>query len=324
MKLLTLSRREVSKTELIELDGVIAEMEPLLAQSLGSGCKLVLELGSSAALVRADRNRFKQVFLNLAMNARDAMKERGELRISTSRIEIGAANPHWPNCRAGRYLRIRVQDSGQGMDDATLPRIFEPFFTTKQPGSGTGLGLAVVHAIITQSEGYIMAASEVGKGTSFEILLPRAEKSQKATDPPKAAGMAAGAPRVLVVDDEEGVRRLMRGCLKREGYEMLEARDAEEAERIACACPGPIHLLVTDVAMPGMSGPQLAARLKPLRPEMKTLFVTGSGSDMLDRAGLSPEELLAKPFQVPELTSRVRRLVRRAPAFVPWGGGANA
>jgi PAS domain S-box-containing protein len=323
-QLLTLSRREVSKTELIELDGVIAEMEPLLAQSLGSGCKLVLELGSSAALVRADRNRFKQVFLNLAMNARDAMKERGELRISTSRIEIGAANPHWPNCRAGRYLRIRVQDSGQGMDDATLPRIFEPFFTTKQPGSGTGLGLAVVHAIITQSEGYIMAASEVGKGTSFEILLPRAEKSQKATDPPKAAGMAAGAPRVLVVDDEDGVRRLMHGCLKREGYEMLEARDAEEAERIARACPGPIHLLVTDVAMPGMSGPQLAARLKPLRPEMKTLFVTGSGSDMLDRAGLSPEELLAKPFQVPELTSRVRRLVRRAPAFVPWGGGANA
>ena len=323
-QLLTLSRREVSKTELIELDGVIAEMEPLLAQSLGSGCKLVLELGSSAALVRADRNRFKQVFLNLAMNARDAMKERGELRISTSRIEIGAANPHWPNCRAGRYLRIRVQDSGQGMDDATLPRIFEPFFTTTQPGSGTGLGLAVVHAIITQSEGYIMAASEVGKGTSFEILLPRAEKSQKATDPPKAAGMAAGAPRVLVVDDEDGVRRLMHGCLKREGYEMLEARDAEEAERIARACPGPIHLLVTDVAMPGMSGPQLAARLKPLRPEMKTLFVTGSGSDMLDRAGLSPEELLAKPFQVPELTSRVRRLVRRAPAFVPWGGGANA
>jgi PAS domain S-box-containing protein len=323
-QLLTLSRRDVSKTELIELDGAIGEMEPLLAQGLGSGCKLVLELRSSAALVRADRNRLTQVFLNLAMNARDAMKQRGELHIASSRIEIGADNPHWPNCRPGRYLRIRVTDSGQGMEHATLLRIFEPFFTTKQPGAGTGLGLAVVHAIITQSEGYIMAASEVGKGTSFEILLPRAEKPQVASEPPKAAGMGAGAPRVLVVDDEDGVRRLMHGCLKQEGYEMLEARDGEEAERIARACPAPIHLLVTDVAMPGMSGPQLAARLRPLRPEMKTLFVTGSDSDLLERASLSPEELLAKPFQVPELKSRVRRLVQRPPAHVRWGGGANA
>jgi CheY-like chemotaxis protein len=210
------------------------------------------------------------------------------------------------------------------MDHATLLRIFEPFFTTKQPGAGTGLGLAVAHAIITQSEGYIMAASEVGKGTSFEILLPRAEKSQKASEPPRAAAVGSGAPRVLVVDDEDGVRRLMHGCLQREGYEMLEARDAEEAERIARACPGPIHVLVTDVRMPGMSGPQLAARLKPLRPEMKTLFVTGSRSDELEHAGLTPEELLAKPFQVPELKSRVRSLVRRPPAHVRWGGGANA
>ena len=323
-QLLTLSRRDVSKTELLELDGVIGEMEPLLAQSLGAGRVVALELGSAAALVRADRNRLKQVFLNLAMNARDAMKGCGELRIATSRLEIGAGSSRWPNCRPGRYLRIRVTDSGQGMDHATLLRVFEPFFTTKQPGAGTGLGLAVVHAIITQNEGYIMAASEPGKGTSFEILLPRAEKSQTATDPPKASAAGAGAPRVLVVDDEDGVRRLMHGCLKREGYEMLEARDAEEAERIARTCPGPIHVLVADVAMPGMSGPQLAARLRHLRPEMRTLFVTASGSDELERAGLSPEDLLLKPFQVPELKSRVRGLVQRPPASVQWAGGADA
>jgi hypothetical protein len=201
------------------------------------------------------------------------------------------------------------------MDARTLARIFEPFFTTKRPGAGTGLGLAMVHAIVVHHEGYIGASSTIGEGTSFEILLPRAEQPQHAGEPREAAAVSGSAPTVLLVDDEDAVRRLMHGCLQREGYQLLQARDAEEAERIAKACPGPIHVLVTDVVMPGMSGLQLAERLKPLRPEMKTLFVSGCAHDDQGHTGLPPAEILAKPFPTLELVKRVRTLLRRPPAL---------
>jgi PAS domain S-box-containing protein len=316
-QLLTLSRRDASSAEVLDIDAVISEIEPLIARSLGVGRTLTLELAASAGLVRGDRNRLKQVFLNLALNARDAMPRGGEVRLSSSLVAIDAQNPPWRDCRPGRYVQIRVTDSGQGMDAATLARIFEPFFTTKKSSAGTGLGLAVVHAIITQSAGYIRASSEMGKGTSFEILLPLAEQPRKLGKSSPGAVVDASAPTVLLVDDEEAVRRLMRGCLKREGYQLLEARDAEEAERIARACLGPIHVLVTDIRMPGMSGIELAERLKPLRPAMKTLFVSGCGQDELGMAGVGPAELLAKPFEVPELAWRVRTLLQRPPNPAP-------
>jgi DNA-binding response OmpR family regulator len=173
----------------------------------------------------------------------------------------------------------------------------------------------VAHSIIVQSEGYISVSSEIGKGTSFEILLPRAEKLRKAGGPRQVAVADTSPQTVLLVDDEEGVRRLMHGCLKREGYQLLQAHDAEEAEEIAKSCPGPIHLLVTDVVMPGMSGLQLAERLKPLRPEMKTLFVSGCANDELAGAGLPPAQLLSKPFPALELAKRVRNLLHRPPAL---------
>ena len=314
-QLLTLSRRDALSEEVVDINAVIGEIQPLIARSLGTGRTVDLKLDPSAALVRGDRNRLKQVFLNLALNARDAMPRGGELRIATSLIHIGAQNPKWRDHRPGRYVQIRVTDSGQGMAAPTLARIFEPFFTTKGAGAGTGLGLAVVHAIIAQNEGYISASSEIGKGTSFQILLPRAEKPRKVGEPPKAAAVEEPAPTVLVVDDEDGVRRLMHGCLKREGYQLLQARNAEEAERVAKACTGPIHVLVTDVMMPGMTGLQLAERLKPLRPEMKTLFVSGGGPDELGNAGVPAAEVLAKPFRALELAKRVRGLLRRPPAL---------
>ena len=314
-QLLTLSRRDPSSAEVLDINAVIGEIQPLVARSLGTGRTLRLELGSSAGLVRGDRNRLKQVFLNLALNARDAMPRGGEMRITTSPVDIGAEHVRWRDCRPGRYVRIRVTDSGQGMDAPTLARIFEPFFTTKRSGTGTGLGLAVVHAIIVQSEGYISASSEIGKGTSFEILLPRAEQPQKVGESRQMAETNEPAPTVLLVDDEDGVRRLMHSCLQREGYRLLQARDAEEAERIAKACPGPIHVLVTDVVMPGMSGLQLAARLRPLRPEMKTLFVSGCAHDELGGAALPLAEVLSKPFWPLELARRVRTLLQRPPAL---------
>ncbi len=314
-QLLTLSRRDVLSTEVLDIDAVVGEIQPLIARTLGMGRRLELELGSSAGLVRGDRNRLKQVFLNLALNARDAMPRGGEMRISTSLLDIGAERPRWRDCRPGRYVRIQVTDSGQGMDAPTLARIFEPFFTTKRSGAGTGLGLAVVHAIVVQNEGYISASSEIGRGTSFEILLPRADVPQKVDEPGEADAIGGPAPTVLLVDDEDGVRRLMHGCLKREGYQLLQARDAEEAERIAEACPGPIHVLVTDVAMPGMSGLQLAERLKPLRPEMKTLFVSGCAYAGVEGAELERREVLSKPFRPVELAKRVRGLLRRPAAL---------
>ena len=314
-QLLTLSRRDVSIPEVLDIDAVIGEIQPLIARSLGTGRKLDLELGASPELVRGDRNRLKQVFLNLALNARDAMPRGGEMRISTSLVDIDAESLQWRGRRPGRYVQIRVADSGQGMDAPTLARIFEPFFTTKRSGTGTGLGLAIVHAIIVQNEGYIGASSEIGKGTSFEILLPRAEQPHQSDEPRETATVDESAPTVLLVDDEDGVRRLMHNCLKREGYRLLQARDAEEAVRIAKACPGPIHVLVTDVVMPGMSGLELAERLKPLRPEMQTLFVSGCAHDLGDTAP-PPAEMLSKPFGPLELARRVRDLLHRPAALV--------
>ncbi len=314
-QLLTLSRRDVLKAELLDINAVIGEIQPLIARSLGPGCNLKLELGASAGLVRSDRNRLKQVFLNLALNARDAMPRGGEMRISSSPVDIGTESPKRRDYRPGRYVRIRVADSGQGMDAPTLARIFEPFFTTKRSSTGTGLGLAIVHAIVMQNEGYIAASSEIGKGTSFEILLPRVEKPQPASRPPEAVVANEPAPTVLLVDDEDGVRRLMHGCLMREGYQLLQARNAEEAERIAKNCSGPIHVLVTDVVMPGMSGLQLAERLKPLHPAMKTLFVSGCAHDDLGSAASTPAEVLSKPFRPLELAKRVRTLLQRPPAI---------
>jgi hypothetical protein len=312
-QLLTLSRRDATSTEILDINGVIGEMEPLIARSLGAGRRLRLDLEVTAGAVRADRNRLKQVFLNLALNARDAMPRGGELRIESGLETIEAGSPEARDCRPGHYVQIRVTDSGQGMDAATLDRIFEPFFTTKQPGAGTGLGLAVVHAIVTQSDGYVKATSALGRGTSFEILLPRAARPRTTGGPARSASVDDSPATVLLVDDEEAVRRVMRVCLKREGYQLLEARDAEEAERLAAASTGPIDLLVTDVAMPGMSGLRLAERLTPLRPEMRTLFVTGGGSEELGRAGVTPAELLTKPFPARELAKRVRALLHRPP-----------
>jgi CheY-like chemotaxis protein len=216
-------------------------------------------------------------------------------------------------CRPGPYVRLRVADSGGGMDPATLSRIFEPFFTTKKAGAGTGLGLSIVHSIIAQSGGYISATSEIGRGTSFEILLPCigtfrglsefSEDMRRSADDP--------VPTVLLVEDEDGVRRLMHGYLEREGYQLLEARDPAEAELIAEVYREPIHILVTDVMMPGMTGPQLAERLAPLRPEMKVLFVSGYRHDALEQCGLRTQDLnvLSKPFPASELLRRVRMLL---------------
>jgi CheY-like chemotaxis protein len=251
--------------------------------------------------------------LNLALNARDAMPGEGTLRIATSIAEIDSESRDARLYRPGQYVRLRVSDTGSGMDEATLARIFEPFFTTKKAGSGTGLGLSMVHSIIVQSGGYIGAESEIGRGTTLEILLPCVSSFRRISEISGVEDLSGDdpAPTVLLVEDDDSVRRMMHSFLEREGYQLLEAENAEEAEDLAELYEGSIHVLVSDVLMPGMSGPELAARLMPLRPEMKTLFVSGYPHDTLERLGLSKGDLnlLPKPFRAAELLQRIQILL---------------
>jgi two-component system, cell cycle sensor histidine kinase and response regulator CckA len=215
--------------------------------------------------------------------------------------------------RPGRYVRLCVADTGEGMDEATLSRIFEPFFTTKKAGSGSGLGLAMVHSIIVQSGGYISAGSQVGRGTTFEILLPCTDTLRRLDDPSKSLCSAEKEPSstVLLVDDEDGVRRLMHNFLEGEGYRLLEARDAHEAQDIAERYADPIHILVSDIVMPGMTGTELARKLVPQRPEMKVLFVSGYPHDAVVHQPLANRRMpvLQKPFGRAEFLRQVETLL---------------
>ena len=312
-QLLTLSRHQAMRLEPLNINESIMEMQPAISSALGKMRMLTTNLGANLGRVRGDRNQLKQLLLNLSLNARDAMPMGGELRIETSNFDIQAGSPKAEMFPPGPYVRLLVSDSGEGMDPDTLARIFEPFFTTKKPGFGTGLGLSMVHSIVVQSGGHVTARSEVGLGTAFEILLPRLAAFQKLRDAEGHQSVAAGdgTPTVLLVDDQEGVRRTLHNVFRKEGYHLLEARDGEEAEVIAQKYDEPIHLLVTDVVMPGMTGPQLADRLVAVRPDIKVLFVSGYPHDSLEGDGaLDPRRnFLPKPFSAAELLGKVRTLL---------------
>jgi hypothetical protein len=312
-QLLVLSRRSETCFEVLNVNEIVCEMQPMISHSLGKNRTLETALGSPAGSVRCDRNQIKQVLLNLALNARDAMPTGGTLRIETSIAEIDPNSRDAHLYHPGQYVRLRVSDTGSGMDRDTLARIFEPFFTTKKAGFGSGLGLSMVHSIVVQSGGYIGAESEIGRGATFEILLPCVSAFRRISE---IAGVRSAtgedpAPTVLLVEDDDSVRRMMHSFLEREGYQLLEAENAEEAEDLAELYEGSIHVLVSDVLMPGITGPELAAKLTPLRPEMKTLFVSGYPHDTLERLRLSKGDLnlLSKPFPAAELLKRIQMLL---------------
>jgi two-component system cell cycle sensor histidine kinase/response regulator CckA len=316
-QLLTLSRHQAMHPEPLNINASIVEMQPAISSALGRMRILTTTLGPNLGLVRADRNQLKQILLNLSLNARDAMPLGGELRIETSNIDIQAASPKALLFPPGPYVRLLVSDCGEGMDQETLTRIFEPFFTTKKPGFGTGLGLSMAHSIVLQSGGHITARSELGLGTAFEILLPRLASFQTLRDIEAHQSLAAAAgadatPTVLLVEDEDSVRRIMHRHFEKEGYQLLEAGDGQEAEVIAEQYNEPIHVLVTDVVMPGITGPQLADRLAAIRPDIKVLFVSGYPHDALETdCVLDPHwNFLPKPFSAPELLGRVRALLQ--------------
>jgi len=256
--------------------------------------------------------------MNLAVNSRDAMPKGGKLTIETANVDLDERGADLrPGLRPGRYVLLAVSDTGCGMDEATKARIFEPFFTTKEMGKGTGLGLAVVYGIVKQSGGFIYAYSEPGRGTSFKIYLPRVEatvhREKSEASPSRSPG---GTETVLVVEDEEPVRELTRLTLQMNGYKVLEAGHGTEALRVAEQHPGPIHLLVTDVVMPQMGGPEVAERLTAVRPGLRVLFLSGYTDDAVIRHGLlgSGVAFLQKPFSVDALTRKVREVLDEASA----------
>jgi signal transduction histidine kinase len=313
-QLLAFSRRQVLAPQVLVLNSVVQDVDKMLRRLIGEDIQLSCRLAADLGTVKADPGQIEQVLLNLAVNARDAMPRGGRLTIETANIMLDEnyARTH-PEIQPGPFVMLAVTDTGCGMDAATLRRIFEPFFTTKGPGKGTGLGLATVYGIVKQSGGSIYVYSEVDRGTSFKVYLPRLEADPIADLPPIAAPVqqAGGQETLLIVEDDDAVRALTRTVLRDNSYNVIEAIDADTALNWVEEHNQPIHLLVTDVVMPGMSGRELAERLKEQRPEMKVLFMSGYTDDAVVRHGLLDAEIafLQKPFTPNALARKVREVL---------------
>ena len=312
-QLLAFSRQQVLEPRVMDLKATIASTEKLLVRLIGEDIRLTTSLAPDLGAVRADPGQLGQIIVNLAVNARDAMPAGGRLTIEAANVEMDEAyvRGHAP-AGPGRYVMLALSDTGIGMDEQTQARIFEPFFTTKGVGKGTGLGLATVYGIVKQSGGFIWVYSEPGRGTTFKVYLPRVdEPAEAAAAPAVQAEPRRGAETVLLVEDAASVRVVTRQVLERYGYTVLEAPDGETALHLAAKHPGPIHLLLTDVVMPGLSGRQLVEQLARLRPDMKALYTSGYAANAIAHHGILESGIayLAKPFTPETLARRVREVL---------------
>ena len=337
-QLLAFSRKQVLRPKVLDLNVVLADVSEMLHRLIGENIEVKIVPGRSLGRIKTDPSQMEQVILNLAVNSRDAMPDGGKLTIETCNVQLddNGSRIH-DGAPAGKYVLLSVSDTGIGMDRETRAHIFEPFFTTKEPGKGTGLGLATVYGVVKHSDGWIWVDSEPGRGTTFKIHLPRVEESpvegrggedleveeslvsQSRVEEPKRQQQLAGKPAlsampkgtetVLVVEDQDGIRDIVRESLRRNGYKVLIAVDGNEALKMADAYPDPIHLLVTDLVMPNIGGRELAQRLTPLRPGMKVLFMSGySESSALDDED-ADATILQKPFSLDALVRNVRRVL---------------
>ena len=308
-QLLAVSRRQILEPSVLDLNGMVADVQKLLRRTIPENIDLQLDLSSELDPVRADRGQIEQVVLNLVINAGDAMPQGGELRVATQTVDIDEAWAHrHPPMPAGRYVRLAVSDTGMGMTPETQAHIFEPFFTTKERGKGTGLGLATVYGIVKQSDGFIWASSQVGRGTTFEIYLPIVhEMAEPPVQVAPAADVSGGSQTILLAEDDGAVRRLARDILANQGYKVLDARDGDEALAIARRYSNVIDLLVTDVVMPGLSGRDLAVRLTLERPNVRVLYTSGYTENVMMHSGFEHGlTLLAKPFLPADLLRKVK------------------
>ncbi len=318
-QLLAFSRKQMLAPKVLDLNGVVTENLKMLTRVIGEDIDLIMVPAASLGAVRADAGQIDQVIMNLAVNARDAMPSGGKLTIETSNVSLDEeyARFHAP-LRAGDYVLLSISDTGLGMDSETQSHIFEPFFTTKGP-KGTGLGLSTVYGIIKQSGGYVWVFSEPGKGTTFKIYLPRvAERAEPAqvVASNEAAFTAPGTETILLAEDEANLRYLARQFLEKQGYTVIEAADGTRAMQIALAHQGVIHLLLTDVIMPGMNGRELAQRISEIRPQTKILYMSGYTENVIGHNGTldAGVRLLQKPFTLRELKNKVREVLDSIPA----------
>jgi len=314
-QLLAFSRKQMLAPKVLNVQAVVADMEKILRRLIGEDVQLETSSAPDLGLVKADRSQIEQVILNLAVNARDAMPEGGRLTIETANAELDASFAHPPAVLApGKYVMLAVTDNGCGMDTETQTHIFEPFFTTKEKGKGTGLGLATVYGIVKQSGGYVWVYSEPGRGTSFKVYLPRIEEETAVPSlepPPQFRATPRGSETVLLVEDEKGVRELAREYLQMIGYNVIEAENGYAALELASMHAGKIHLLMTDVVMPGISGRELSERVKTVRPDIQVLYMSGYADQAVVHHGIlkSDAVLLQKPFTLSALALKLREIL---------------
>jgi CheY-like chemotaxis protein len=313
-QLLAFARKQIIEPRVIDLNQLILEMDALLRRLIGEDVELVTLPAPGLGNVKADPGQVEQVIINMAVNARDAMPRGGKLTIETHNVVLDQeyARQHL-NVVAGRYVLLAISDTGIGMDESTRERIFEPFFTTKQQGRGTGLGLPMCYGIIRQHNGYIWVYSEPGQGTTFKVYLPQIdEPTETLAQALDANASPRGSETILLVEDETAVRELAARALREQGYTVFEASHPDEALAIASAQPpGSIQLLLTDVVMPRMSGKALAEELLRLRPDIRTLFISGYTDNAIVHHGrLNPGvAFLPKPFSPAILARKVREVL---------------
>jgi len=312
-QLLAFSRKQIVEPVVLNLNEIVTAMQPMLARLLGEDVIVTLALAPSLGSVKADRSQIEQIVLNLAVNARDAMPLGGSLMIETANLDFDEAYAARNfSVAPGPYVGLVVTDSGMGMTPDVQARLFEPFFTTKEQGKGTGLGLATVHGIVTSSGGVVHAYSEVGRGSSFKVYLPRVDG--RAAEPSVASPQELRGDQelVLVVDDSDAVRRLAKRILEGLNYRVLVAAHADDALRAFAEHPG-IALLLTDIVMPGASGPELTRQILQTRPSLKVIFMSGYTEEAIVRGGAlhAGVTFLGKPFTAEALGQKVKDMLSR-------------
>jgi len=312
-QLLAFSRKQVFQPKVLDLNSLVTSLNKMLRRLVREDIELVITLTPGIGNVKADPGQIDQVIMNLVVNARDAMPNGGKIVIETADADLDEFYcQNHPSVRPGRYVMMSVSDTGVGMDVETQARIFEPFFTTKEQGKGTGLGLATVYGIVKQSDGYIWVYSQVNMGTIFKIYFPRSEEATEIVEPSRGkVEIPSGSETILLAEDAEDFRQLVCTLLKKNGYTVLAANSSTEAVDLAEQCGKPIHLLLTDVVMPGISGRELAIRLTAKHPEIRVLYMSGYSGDLIIHHGVLQEgiSLIEKPFTEEVLMRKLREIL---------------